>query len=159
MYALNPHRASHRRHRRQMREEESMQENPIVGSIFALLIAAAVGGGGVYLYMKHRESTAVIADPVQIVQAKVNLSKFADPSNGITYNKSAETQTALGDITPLFTQGLVQFQAFINTLVPSDKDKLAQFKRETNITPPPLPLRTDGVLDPATFDWLVIAQG
>jgi len=159
MYALNPHRSSHRRRRRQisMREEEAMQENPIVGSIFALLIAAALGGGGVYLYMKHRESTGPITDQSQIVQAKINLEKFSgDPKTGVVYSKTGEAaQKTIGEITPAFTQGLVQFQTWINKVV--TQVQINGLKKDTGIAVPSVPLRTDGVLDQATQDWLVVA--
>jgi len=131
-------------------------ENPGGGGILLALVAAALAGGGVYLYMRHNANTAAITDPAQIIMAKVNLAQIAagSPGQNITYVRDQPMTSA----TPTFAQGLAQFQVALNKMV--TPDKLAALQKEVGqVQLPPLPLRTDGVLDRPTFDWLIYAQG
>jgi len=130
-------------------------ENSGGGGVLLALVAAALAGGGVYLYMRHNANTAAITDPAQIIMAKINLEQVAgNPSLHFTYKRDQPMTSA----TPAFAQGLSQFQVAFNRLV--TPDKLADLQKDLGQAKlPAFPLRTDGVLDRPTFDWLIYAQG
>src|SRR5271157_2618666 len=127
-------------------------ENPSGGSVLAVILALAAGSVGTYFLMRYLYNTSALKDPADITQAKVNLASIASqPSNPmqVTYTQDAP----MSAVTLAFTQGLAQFQASVNSK--TDGTTLAQLQKAIGSTPP-LPIRTDGVLDPATFDWLTL---
>jgi hypothetical protein len=131
-------------------------ENPTgSGTALIALVALAAGVGGTYFAMKYFEKHHV-TEPGDVLQAKVNLDQVAKGSAGaITYSMSNDKP--FGSSTPAFQAGLQQFQVYLNKAI--TPEKLKQFTIETGITPPALPLRTDGVLDQPTADWLIYSQG
>lgn len=129
-------------------------ENPGGGTVLLALVSLAVGGVGTFFLMKYLSGTAPITDPALIQQAKVNLAALTPGSKlGLTYQEDPPPTA----VTPAFTQGLAQFQATLNKQITSAN--LAQLQQQTGKTPPAFPVRTDGVLDRPTFDWLVYTNG
>jgi|SRR5271157_2254667 len=134
-------------------------ENPDGGGFLLALVAAAVGGLGTYLYMRYRAGTAPITDPAQIAQAKSNLSQATSAGTKLNVATPYTIDQPPVSVTPAFTQSLAQFQAAFNQFATPAAVSSLQTELGGGVTLPPLPLRTDGVLDRPTFDWLVYSQG
>jgi hypothetical protein len=130
-----------------------VHENPDGAGVLIALIAAALGAGGTYFYMRYREKKGPITDQMQVAQAKLNL---ASATQNNTWGLPVYTlDKPPGTVTPAFTQALAQFQDALNkNMKPADVQTLRQTLGNSM---PAFPLRTDGVLDQGTADWLVIA--
>lgn len=140
--------------------------NPSGGATaLVAILAAAAAGGGVWWWMRRQERSRPITSPFVVVEAKHLLQQATEAAPP----QSAPLRTALvgvdpytaekgltaGQITPAFTRSLAQFQAAINALMtPAKRDEL---EKETGYLPA-YPMRTDGVLDQTTFEWLIATQ-
>ncbi len=139
------------KHELDMRETYGT-ENPSGGSVLAVVLALAAGSIGTYFLMRYLYNSSALKDPADITQAKVNLASIASqPSNPMQVSYAQDAP--MSSITPVFTQALAQFQSSVNQK--TDATTLAQLQKAIGSTPA-LPVRTDGVLDPATFDWLTL---
>lgn len=133
------------------------QRNPIGGggTVLLALLAAGAGGAITYFGLKYFAPKMTVTDGIAIAQAQANLAHVSQPGALTPATPmtpfSITPATAQSATWPAFVATLAQFQAWVNTEGPSI---MAQIR--TPFAAPALPLRTDGVLDQATSDWLVI---
>lgn len=134
------------------------------GSTVLLVLASAAAGGVVtYFATKYLEARAAVSDPIMIAQAQSNLERISK-ATGLTpptptMTPYTSTTATMGVITPDFTTSLTTFQAWIN----ANGSGFVSALRTSQSSPilsaiPALPIRSDGVLDAATFDWLSLAS-
>ena len=128
-----------------------MHENPGPDGFVGFLLGAIIGAGGVFGYYWYK-SNHNMTDPIKIADAKANTATLSTTLPGVTAYVADAPKTSS---TPAFTQALAQVQAAINAHFNATAADLATIKQDApNLK---FPLRTDGVLDDNTYDWLLAA--